>query len=239
MLRTVTPREAGEEGVSGAGEDIQRAGFWPFFFSVGRAYFEWKEPVDQDLLRERECVMQRSPGEVGEAATGASSAGQKDTDVGLLSGVELAVHGSSALSEMGGEAGSSGVGRLRGSGQLEEATSEESRAGCGNTERRLGRDSGPQRVRGWFSLAASHSLGVGTRGPNAWIHPQLGLAKQSFGKEQGARELKVLAKKGAEVTDDRGSVYRRGTGCQGVQGMERRTDGHGSGGSGKRLGLGG
>lgn len=51
---------------------------------------------------------------------------------------------------------------------------------------------------GRFSLAAPHSLGVGARGPSAGIHPQSGLAKRSFGKEQGARGLKMLAKAGPE-----------------------------------------
>lgn len=99
---------------------------------------------------------------------------------------------------MGGEAGSSGAGRPRGSGKLDEAPAGDRRAGV---EARRGAGAGtvvPSARGGRFSLAAPHSLGVGARGPSAGIHPQSGLAKRSFGKEQGARGLKMLAKAGPE-----------------------------------------
>lgn len=120
--------------------------------------------------------MQRSPEEAGEAATRGLFGRAEGHGCVPARRSGAVVHGSPSLSEMGGEAGSSGVGGLRGSGKLEEATSEESRAGRGSTERRLGKDSGPQRVRD----ERTKCLGS----------PQLGLAKQSFGKEEGARELK-------------------------------------------------
>lgn len=143
--------------------------------------FEWEEPVDQDKLRERELVTAAKPREAGRPRPGRLGQGRR-TQTGACSGRGAAVHGASSLSGMGGEAGSSGAGRPRGSGKLDEAPSGDRRAGV---ERCWGRDSGPQRARGAVFSGCASQPGSRGEGAECWDPSPVGVSKAEFW--EGAR----------------------------------------------------